>query len=281
MRPGKLPPDTYTDSRRHQAWTSRFTGVTVHYEARPSKYDCETLIVIFSSIRGKNTWLDFNGISGHTLATNRARLLYIYDDFSDEYTYYVMKSGTETVGFAVEEFLTEYIDAYGYTNDKVIFCGISKGASAAVLQGTRFRKSPIVALAPQLSLGSYLCGRTDLIFENMIGPRTETNIKLLDDLVPDAIKNESDHNRPLYILTSRNDSNCYSSAIGKDSILSSYNNLHIVVTRSKRALDHATTLHYLMPMFISLLGLLSSGLQPSFTTAHRGSTSEKAVIAKA
>lgn len=232
----------------------------MHYEARPPKHDCDSIIVIFSSIRGKNSWLDFDGIDGHALKTNRARLLFIYDDFSDEYTYYAMKSGTESVQVATEEFLREYLEIHNYNTERAIFAGLSKGATAALLIGTRFPGSPIVALAPQIALGQYLNGRTDLIFENMIGPRTQTNMDELDRLVPNAISQDVDRSRPLYILTSPNDSNCYERA---NSILSNYKNANLIVTPSKRAVEHATTLHYLLPTFLPLLGLLSSGLYPN------------------
>ena len=252
----------HNDGRHHQSWVSPTTQVTLHYESRSPKYDCDTLIVIFSSIRGNNSWLDFDGLGGRALATNRARLLFVFDDFSAEYTYYVMKAGTETVRVAVEVFLLEYIDAHGYSSDRVIFCGLSKGASAALLLGSRFSGAPIVALGPQISIGSYLSGRNDLIFESMIGPRVQKNIDQLDQLVPDALINDVDHRRPLYILTSTTDLNCYRKVTGSTSILSPYANASLVTTSSKRAIEHATTLHYLMPSLLSLLGLLSNGLYP-------------------
>lgn len=267
---------THVDGLTHQSWPCPITGLTVNFETRSPKYDCTTLIVIFSSIRGKQSWLDFDGIKGSALRTNRSRLLFIYDDFSDVYTYYTMQFGSDAIHVATSNFIKNFIASHGYLNQNVIFAGMSKGASAAILHGTEFAKATIAALSPQMRIGSYLKGRSDAIFENMAGPRTATNTETLDDLIFRALENDADTARSIYLLTSPADINCYRELYPPHNLLANYTNRNIIVTHSSRAIEHATTIHYMIPTFLSLLGLLSSGLRPRFDTVGPVTAAHKA-----
>lgn len=269
------PLGTHQDGLTHQSWLCPITGVIVNFETRAPKYDCNKLIIIFSSIRGKSSWLDFDGIKGKALQTNRSRLLFIYDDFSDEYTYYTMQSGSDTIHIATSYFIRAFTAAHGYPSQNVIFAGLSKGASAAILHGTEAAGATIVAASPQIKIGTYLKGRSDTIFESMIGQRTESNTKKLDRLVLSSVENDTDTTRSIYFLTSPTDLNCYREISTPDSVFKKYSNRNTIVTKSSRAIEHATTIHYMMPTLLSLLGLLSSGLRPNFdATARTGPTAQ-------
>lgn len=247
---------------RSGVWAS--DDIKVNYVWRPAKSDCDHIVVVFTSIRNVSVDLDFDGPQGSYLSTNRAELVFIYDDYAGSYGYYHGKNRRDDFAVAIESFLRNLAERRGVGLDKLILVGMSKGASAAIFIGARLQGSTVAALVPRFSIGDSLSERDAPFHETVAGDRSAESRAWLNALVPSAIRNAKNREGHYYILTSPGDPNCLSGIEEHAYDVAGLRNVNLIVATSRIALRHHDTLQYLLPTTLSLLGVLSSGLRPTF-----------------
>lgn len=250
------------------SWTDSHTGLVVEYSEKDPRKDCDQLIFMFTSIRGKQHWIDFNGPNSESLRTNRARIVFVNDTFTDTYTYNLALKGKTDPAQATTAFIQEYIQTHGYNTAQVILAGMSKGGTSAIVAGAGLKGCTVVALAPQLRLGAYLQhSKRDRITRQLSRETSPNRIREIDTILWEYLSSNASHwgIRQAYILTSDNDPHCTGGLWRLSSYFSQRNNSKIEVhkTHSNNANSHVNTVHYLSPLFLSILGLLSSGCRPS------------------
>lgn len=249
-------------------WTDKTTGLNVVYSVKQERGGCDEIIFLFTSIRGKQHWIDFDGANGDSLSPNRARIVFIQDDFGAQYTYNFAYEGKTHPATATTNFIRSYIDDHGYSPQKTTLAGMSKGGTSAIVAGAALRQCTIVALAPQLSVGSYLhtSGRHQ-IAKQMAPPEQHGRIRTVNNLLWDYLTDHSEHwgIETAYILTSENDPHCTNDLWRLASYFRGSSSSHIYThtTSSSKAHSHFATVQHLIPLFLSLLGVISFGLRPS------------------
>lgn len=250
------------------SWTDPTTKLQVNYALQKERKNCDRLIFLFTSVRGKQHWIDFDGPNGHSLAPNRSRIVYIYDDFASNYTYNLALDGSNDPAIATANFIHQYAETCGYPQHKVIISGMSKGGTSAIVAGARTPGCTVVALAPQLSLGQYLKNSSrQNIAKQMTGQNTANQSSALDSLLWGYLGEQTTTwgIRRAYILTPDNDPHCTNDLWRLESHFnrSAGHEINIHRTSSDEANNHVNTVNHLTPLFLSLLGVLSYGLTPS------------------
>ena len=244
---------------------------SVNFVFREARKSCNHLLVIFTSVRSQMHWLDFD-IDGGLLKANRANILWIHDDIGGQYTYYSSLNGISSVENSVFDLIEAVRNDLGISPENCTAAGMSKGGSAAILIGTRCNFANIVALVPQLAIGSYLLNRKRFeIIEHMAGGREETDITWLDSIVPTSLMRDQSNKRNVYIITSPYDVYFADYLPRVDMRLKRYTNFNLISTSSDLARTHVQTLHYNVPFMVSLLGLLSENLRPVIGETSNGS----------
>lgn len=251
-----------------KSWRDSDTGLIVEYSEKPPRKDCDQILFLFTSIRAKQHWIDFDGPNGDSLRTNRARIVFVNDTFADTYTYNLALNGRTDPAQATTAFIKEYIRTNGYTAEQTILAGMSKGGTSAIVAGSGLEGCTVVALAPQLRLGAYLeHSKRDQITRQLSREASPNKFRDIDTLLWEYLSTKARHwgIKQAYILTSNNDPHCTGALWRLASYFSKQNDSRIEVhkTLSSSANSHVNTVHYLSPLFISLLGLLSSGIRPS------------------
>lgn len=242
----------------------------MHFKFRPARKGARHLIVIFTSIRADMDWLDFDH-DGPLLAHNRANLLWIYDKFGAEYSYYLAEGRSFDIEESVAQLVREVLVSLELTSNDCTMVGMSKGGSAALRLGIRCDARNILALTPQLAIGSYLLNRkrTEII-RFMSGNAERQDVDWLNSLVPDSIRSDASRDRNVYLVTSPYDPHCIDYLDPVLPHFRGYSNFSLLSTASDLARNHLQTLHYNIPLVVSLLGILAEGLAPRFGEDSNG-----------
>ena len=242
----------------------------VHFKFRPARKGARHIIVIFTSIRADMNWLDFDH-DGPLLAHNRANLLWIYDTFGAEYSYYLAEGRNFEIEESVAQLIEEVIGSLHLSSNDCTMVGMSKGGSAALRLGIRCDAKNILALTPQLAIGSYLLNRkrTEII-RYMSGSAEKHDVDWLNTLIPDRIRSDPNRARNVYLITSPYDPHCIDYLDDVLPHFRRYSNFSLLSTASDLARNHLQTLHYNIPFVVSLLGILAEGLSPRFGEDSNG-----------
>ena len=242
----------------------------VNFKFRPARKEAKHLIVIFTSIRADKMWLDFDH-DGPLLAHNRANILWIYDDFGAEYSYYLTEGRNFEIERSVSQLILEVLDQLGLSNGDCTMVGMSKGGSAALRLGIECNAKNILALTPQLAIGSYLRNRKRTgIIEYMSGDATDDDIAWLNSLVPEVVRSDINRDRNIYLVTSPYDPHCIDYLDDILNYFRRYSNFNLISTASDLTRNHLQTLHYNVPFVVSLLTILAEGLAPRFGEDSNG-----------
>lgn len=143
-------------------------------------------MVVFSGFgsNGSNK-RNYNYIS-HFSNYNADRL-YILDNWGCRGSYYLMENGNYSPLKITSEIIEQFIFKNNYNT--LIFCGTSKGGSAAVYYGLKYNANYIISGACQYHIGDYIKNYPD-IMKGMIGMTklTEDKIRILNSSMYDMIK---------------------------------------------------------------------------------------------
>jgi hypothetical protein len=260
--------------RPSETWTDSSSGLTFRYATKAERKECKQVVFLFTSIRTNHDWLDFKGPYGPAVQPNRARFVYVEDIFTDEFTYHLAIGGDTAVRQATADFIKHYVTAHGYTWDQVTLAGMSKGATAAIVVGALLPSCTVVALAPQLRLGNYLFTSRKDILSNITGMQPDEAARdRVDELMWTGIPANLGPQgiSACYVLTSDGDPDCTNGLDRLRSRFDSPDRVVVSVDRSGGAPTHFKTVHFLSPLFLSMLGLISAGLRPA---AWSGTSSE-------
>jgi hypothetical protein len=252
--------------RPSETWTDPASGLKFRYTVKPERKECKEVIFLFTSIRTNHDWLDFKGPYGPAVQPNRARIVYLEDIFTEEFSYHLAIGGDTSVRQATAEFIKHYVSAHGYSWEQVTLAGMSKGGTAAIVVGALLPNCTVVALAPQLCVGNYLYGSRKDILGNITGMAPdEAARERVDELMWSGIpENMGNHGiSTCYVLTSAGDPDCTNGLPRFVARFDSPERVVVSVDRSGGAPTHFKTVHFLSPLFLSMLGIISAGLRPA------------------
>lgn len=163
----------------------------IHYIFEKRKGD--KLIIVFSGFAGHHQKSRYNYL--RSLKSNKNSCLFILDDFGYEKVgSYYCGEGFELYNNCAFEELIQYIcnlHGINYT----VFCGSSKGGSAALIYGLKMNGDEILAGSPQYRIGDYLY-RNDYHKAILRGISNgkyndKMSVDMLNSLIDDSLKDNN------------------------------------------------------------------------------------------
>ncbi|UWX96113.1 DUF6270 domain-containing protein [Arthrobacter zhaoxinii] len=242
-------------------------GVTVKYKYRKAIGDRRNLIVIFSGFRDPGTY-DFDG--GPILSI-RGNILWILDDFSDNFAYYLCTALDFSVERAIASLIEQAMNYLGIAQDQCTAAGFSKGGSAALYYGIKYNYGAILATAPQMHIGSSVKKKWPEVFRAMTNDGSSAEREYLDSLLPNLLREDTNLARNVYLFSSEADPQHKSSIEPYLSELGKYSNFNYILTSSPLVDTHSAVTRYNVPTITSIMSLLSEGAKPVLGNLRNGS----------
>lgn len=248
-----------------------FEGFTFKYILKNRTYDTNHLIVVFSGFGAKSSFTyDFL----NALKSSRAYVLWIKDDFYDngQATYYIdpIYSESNKLEQAISKFLEKIIDFLNVNRENCTLLGASKGGSSALYYGIKYNFRNILLSAPTLLIGSSVAGITPkgLIkspAKFMLGSDLSSdNIKKLDSIILNQIKNDNDYDRNIYLISSKADNRFLGQIQPFLGYFYKYFNFNFIESQSLLVRSHQDVTSHNTPLILSILGCLCYNLPPAF-----------------
>lgn len=169
----------------------KFEGGQLRYIFKGSG-NSDKLIVILSACTRKGIKARYNYM--RTLSDCMENQLYILDDFGYDKrgAYYLGKGGSNEIERACVG-LIEKIRKES-NSEKIIFCGTSKGAYAALDLAVDFENSAAVVGAPQYRLADYLIqSGSELTADYILKDRSEAEIGRVNNYLKDRLSKSKNH----------------------------------------------------------------------------------------
>lgn len=242
-------------------------GVTVKYKYRKAIGDRRNLIVIFSGFRDRGTY-DFDG---GPITGIRGNILWILDDFSDNFAYYLCSNLDFRVERATAALIDEAIQYLDISREQCAVAGFSKGGSAALYYGIKYSYGAIIATVPQFHIGSYVMKNWPQVFDSMTGDGSTAECEYLDSLLPSLLRDDTNSARNIYLFSSESDPQHETEIAPYLNELAKYSNFNYVLTASPLVDGHSAVTRYNVPLLASLMSMLSEGATPVFGNLSNGS----------
>lgn len=246
--------------REKQEWQDPETGLTIPYVVKPERKNNPSVIFLFTSIRAKSHWLDFGGPAGASLQTNRARIIFLLDEFEENYTYQLASNKDTTIHEATVRFITAYVKTEGIDWSYVTLAGMSKGGTGALATAAHLPACELVIVAPQLSLGEYLAEGRPGILETIVGATGAAAADETDKILWDILEapNAGAGISKLTILTSEHDPHCTDRIPRLVETLNLAGKTHVYTDTSDDTPSHVDTVHFHASGLVSILGAIST-----------------------
>ncbi|MGP5652934.1 accessory Sec system protein Asp2, partial [Glutamicibacter arilaitensis] len=237
----------------------------IRYDFKPAKQDRKHLVVIFSGFRKMGTF-DFGGQS---LSNLGAAVLWIDDNFGENYSYYIRAYGGRDISCDINTFIVEKLDELGLQLNQCTVAGFSKGASAALYYAAKFGYRNIVATVPQMRIGAYIEENWTECIKSMIGNTGVDGLRSLDRIIPDLITS-CDTNKNLYLFTSPDDIQYKDEIVPFLPHFRKFVNFNLITTSSPLVTEHKLVTPYNLPLIVAIFAMLSDGISPRLGEVSNG-----------
>lgn len=145
--------------------TTVFNNIEFKYIFKKRKYDCNSMIVVFSGFGATgNFTYDFINV----LNEINSAVLWIKDDFYGNAAYYYSVNGRE-IHTTVNAFILDIAQKNNILKDNIILSGFSKGGSAALFYALKYNYSKIIATVPQIRIATYCKKSHQDVLTHMLG----------------------------------------------------------------------------------------------------------------
>lgn len=249
-------------------------GIPVTYKTRPARGDRRHLVVIFSGFRRLGTY-DFDGSVSSGL---RGNILWIQDQFYDNYAYYLSKDSDYKIRDAVHALIEQVRLDLGLDKSQCTMAGFSKGGSAALYFGINYNYGAIVTTVPQMHIGSYVYNNWPKAFGSMTLSGSESEREGLDKLLPDLVKTDSITARNIYLFSSEADAQYPFEIEPYLELFAKYENFNFVLTDTPLVTEHKMVTRYNVPLILATLSALIEGVAPRYGLVRNGSRNQQSAL---
>lgn len=236
-------------------------GVKIKYKFKDGKYDCRHLLVILSGF-GWDTKFTYD--FGKSVEDVPSYILWIKDQFNGCCSLYSMYKSTFDIEVAVIEFIRMFIKEHYLDAGNVTLLGASKGGTAALYLGTKFKFKNIIASAPQLRIGDFLSKIHPDVFHHMTDGGSEGK-ELLNNLINKTVVKADISGKNYVVICSDVDE--YETCESLDDLLYQANSYVRISCTSKCVCQHNQITRYELPYIKAILLLNSQGKHPYFSSS--------------
>ncbi|MER5556334.1 hypothetical protein ABT001_32550 [Streptomyces sp. NPDC002793] len=223
------------------------------------------LVVVFAEIAAPDDYGWSNGAFGGL----RSNILWIRDQFDGHNSYYLCKGMDFDLERSVVTLISNVMNSLGLTPDRCTMWGSSKGGSAALYFGLKYGFRNIVSIVPQFRIGTYL-GKHPKVAEYMMGQVTETNVHVLDNVIPDLARAEVNRDANIYVLSSPQDEQYPVQVEPYLGLFGGYENFNFIFSDSPFIPGHTQVTRRNVPVLMGLINFLIDGMAPRLGFAVNG-----------
>lgn len=243
-------------------------NVNVIHKFQAAKQDRQHLLVVFSGFGAKKRIIyDF---TGNTSIGCRSNILWIKDEFSHECAYYLCQDMTFDIEDAIISLINKTIADLSIDKAQVTLMGFSKGATASLYYGLKYDFKNIISSCPRIKIGSALSHQWPSVAKNVMGEISKDKVDLLDNLIPDLLKQDTCLDKNIYLISSPRDE-LYSHELEPYlHLFWKYSNFNFVFTDSPLAWRHNKITRYNMPIILSIAYAHGEGAYPKFGYIQNG-----------
>lgn len=239
----------------------KIDGVDIYYKRKHRKYDTQHLIIVFSGFgTGGLFTYDFENVLGDCPAD----IIWIKDDFNKCCAYYCCKNNSFNIESSVSKFISSILNELSLTKEQCTLIGFSKGGSAAIYYGVKFGFKNILATVPQFNIGTYVKNHWPVVASNMMGDINEDSVYHLDNILNEAIENDVDIYKNIYLITSRADLQYKDEIEPNIHKLIKYRNFNLFYANSLLVTEHNQVTSYHIPLILGICYSLSQGAIPKY-----------------
>ena len=248
-------------------------GICIKYKFKKQKYDFNHLVVVFS---GYGEGAEFTYNMENVLTYCPCNILWVKDDFFGRCSYYLCHDRDFKISQSVNKFIEMKLAELSITKNECTVVGFSKGGTAAIYFGVVFGYHNIIASAPQYKLGSFAKKNRPETLKHMAGDRVDSQA-YLDKVMLSSIEEYScNPSQNVYIIISPSDpdfdeQNYYSRR------LTGVGNLNIFISESEFVRTHAMVTMHNVPLILSIIYSLASGVSPKYGNVVLKPSAPKAI----
>ncbi|MGW1708783.1 hypothetical protein ACWCP8_25460 [Streptomyces sp. NPDC002206] len=229
----------------------------VQYRFAHAKKGNQHLVVVFANFAAPDDYGWSNGVFDNL----RSNILWIRDQFDGKNSYYLCKGMDFELERSVITLISNVMNSLGLTPDQCTMWGGSKGGSAALYFGLKYGFRNIVSIVPQFLIGTYL-EKHPSVAEFMMGQVTETNIRVLDNAIPDLVRAGANRGANIYVLSSPQDEQYPVQVEPFLGLFNGYENFNFIFSDSPFISDHTDVTRRNVPMLMGLINFLIDGMAP-------------------
>ncbi|MFE7357312.1 hypothetical protein ACFU8Q_30230 [Streptomyces sp. NPDC057543] len=237
----------------------------VQYRFSHAKKGNRHLVVVFANFSAPDEYGWSNGVFDNL----RSNILWIRDLFDGKNSYYLCKGMDFELERSVITLISNVMNSLGLTPDQCTMWGGSKGGSAALYFGLKYGFGNIVSIVPQFKIGTYL-EKHPTVAEFMMGQVTETNVRVLDNVIPDLVRAGANRGANIYVLSSPQDEQYPIQVEPFLGLFNGYENFNFIFSDSPHISDHTQVTRRNVPMLMGLINFLIDGMAPRLGFARNG-----------
>lgn len=246
--------------------TYTHSAVDVIFKTQSGLQDRRHLVVVFSGFCPLGSY-NFDG----TVANGcRFDILWIKDEFDGNNSYYLSRGMNFDVEEAVIALIRSELNRLDLSLGDCTLMGYSKGGTAALYYGLKYGFKNMVASGPQINFASFARDHFNSSFRHMTLAHSEEEVAILDDLLPNLLREVDDPDRNIYLISSTRDQFHESQIVPWLDHLRNFSNFNLLMTESDLVPEHKYLGAYNTPLVLSLLYSLGEGLVPAFLTSSYG-----------
>lgn len=176
----------------------------VKYVLEEGKHNKNFLVIIFSGFASADAKPPYKYNYIRTLRQLDCHKLFILDKDGPRGSYYLGENLTFDFEKSVYSLIEHTLRQFNIKRENVITAGTSKGGSAALYYGLKYKMGYIIAGAPQTKIANYVLSIKDDTAKHMLGDmNNKDNIVKLNKLIYEQL--ESNNSTKITILGSEND----------------------------------------------------------------------------
>ncbi|MFE3167305.1 hypothetical protein [Streptomyces sp. NPDC059224] len=225
------------------------------------------LVVVFANFSAPADYGWSNGVFDKL----RANILWIRDSFAGSQSYYLCREMDFALEQSVIGLISKVMTALGLTTDSVTLWGGSKGGSAALYFGLKYGFRNIVAIAPQLAVGTYVKTVHPRVARFMLGEAVpEENVRIMDALIPDLARSGVHRSANIYLVSSAQDDQYPVQVEPYLGLFQHYENFNFVFSDSPHIADHTQVAGRNVPLLMGIVNFLIDGIAPRLGFVRNG-----------
>lgn len=184
-----------------------FNNSNIKYIFEEADINCDKLIVIFSGYATNTSTIQHKYNYMNSLQHIKCHKLFILDDNGKTGSYYIGEKLNFNVETSIISLILDVTTYLGISVEDIISLGSSKGGTAALYYGLKYKFGSIIAGAFQTKISDLITERRPESEEFLLGDKRHSeyneNYKRLNNIIFDQLNSSIKSN--MYFLTSEND----------------------------------------------------------------------------